>query len=297
MSRAADSAGPPWQGRHFQPNSSSDDDGSAPAAYLSAVTALRAGEQSLAELVDVVRSCRFLIPLVAVAGEAGLTANGLVVDKTQELSIITVAGPDGRPLLPVFSSVDAMRRWRPDARPVPADAVRVALAAASEQTDRIVIDPRSPESLLVLPRPAVWAIAQGVPWVPAADDPEVLEAVARPVAQHPEIWAVSLVAGDPLARGEAAEVIVRLAVEAGVTPERLRTVIDSLSEHWAQDATILQRIDSLSVRPVAGASGVAPGNNVPATDATDADATDADATAADANAADSTDADATDALG
>jgi len=271
MSRAADSAGQPWQGRHFEPNGNASDDGSAPAAYLAAVTALRAGERSLVEVVDVVRSCRFLIPLVAVAGEIGLTDNGLVVDKTQELSIITVAGPDGRPVLPVFSSVDAMRRWRPDARPVPADAVRVALAAASESTDRVVIDPRSPESLLVLPRPAVWAIAQGVPWVPAVDDPAVLTAIARPAAQHPEIWAVSLVAGDPAGRGDTAEVVVRLAVEPGVEPERLRAIIDTMSAQWAQDATVAERIDSLSVQPVAAASGDGPAPDGPAPDDSAAD--------------------------
>jgi hypothetical protein len=265
MSQAADSAGQPWQGRHFESTAGAgadadadaraNDDGSAPPAYLASVAALHAGECSLVELVDVVRSCRFLIPLVAVAGETGIGADGRLVDKTQELSIITVTGPDGRPVLPVFSSVAAMSRWRGDARPVPADAVRVALAAAAEHTDRVVIDARSPESLIVLPRPAVWAIAQGAAWLPAADDPEVLEAVARPAAQHPEIWAVSLVAGDPFARGEAAEVIVRLAVKPGVEPERLRAVIDSLSAQWAQDATVARRVDSLSVQPVASPPG------------------------------------------
>lgn len=252
MSRAADSAGQPWEGRHFEPNPNVADDGSAPEAYLRAVAALRAGECSLVDVVDVVRACRFLIPLVAVAGETGLTDQGVLVDKTQELSIITVAGPDGRAVLPVFSSVDAMRRWRPDARPVPADAVRVALAAASENTDRVVIDARSPETLLVLPRPAVWAIAQGAPWVPAADDAVVLEAVARPAAQHPEIWAVSLVAADPQGRGEMAEVVVRLGVEPGVAPERLRGIIADLGARWADDATVAERIDSMSVQPIVG---------------------------------------------
>ncbi|MBX9718887.1 MAG: SseB family protein [Microbacteriaceae bacterium] len=252
MSRAADSAGQPWEGRHFEPNPNAADDGSAPVAYVSAIARLRAGQCSLVDVVDVVRGCRFLIPLVAVAGETGLTDKGQLVEKTQELSIITVAGPDGRPVLPVFSSVDTMRRWRPDVRPVPADAVRVALAAASERTDRVVIDARSPETLLVLPRPAVWAIAQGAPWVPAADDPAVLEAIARPATQHPEIWAVSLIAGDPIGRGDSAEVVVRLGVEPGVPPERLREVIAALSAHWALDATVAERIDSLSVQPVSG---------------------------------------------
>lgn len=257
MSRGADSAGQPWKGRQFTSNPRADDDGTAPGAYLAAMAALRAGECSLVDVIDAVRDCRFLIPLVAVAGQTGLTDSGLVVDTTQELSIITVAGPDGRPVLPVFSSVDAMRRWRPDARPVPADAVRVALAAASERTDRIVIDARSPETMLVLPRPAVWAIAQGEPWLPAADDPAVLEAIARPAAQHPEIWAVSLVAGDPLGRGDSAEVVVRLGVEPAVTAERLRAIIAELSAHWARDANVAKRIDSLSVHPVAGPAPVA----------------------------------------
>ncbi len=251
MSRAADSAGQPWQGRHFEPNTSADDDGGAPERFVAARAAFRRSELTLAELVDVIRTCRFLIPLVAVAGETGVTEEGLVVDKSQELSIITVAGPDGRPILPVFSSVAAMNRWRPDARPVPAEAVRVALAAASENTDRVVIDPRSQGDEIVLPRPAVWAIAQGEPWVPAVDDAAVLEAVARPAAQHPQIWAVTLVAGDEQARGIGPEVIVRLAVEPGLDADSLRSILASLSAAWSQDATVAERIDSLSVQPVA----------------------------------------------
>ena len=251
MSRDADSAGQPWQGRHFEPNPNAADDGSAPEAFLDARRAFRRGDLSFSALVDVIRGCRFLIPLVAVAGETGVTAEGHLVDKSQELSIITVAGPDSRAILPVFSSVSAMTRWRPDARPVPADAVRVALAAASEGTDRIVIDPRSGGDEIVLPRPAVWAIAQGEPWLPAVDDAEVLEAVARPAAQHPQIWAVTLVAGDAHAFGTGPEVIVRLAVEPGLDAEELRSKLAKLKSAWSTDATIAHRIDSLSVQPVA----------------------------------------------
>ncbi len=253
--RPTDSAGQPWEGRRFEPNPNAADDGSAPASFLAVMAAFRAGSASITEVVDAVRACRFLIPLVAVAGESGTTDDGVLIDKTQELSIITVAGPDGRAILPVFSSVDAMRRWRPDARPVPADAVRVALAAAAEQTDRVVIDPRSADTLVVLPRPAVWAIARGEPWRPAVDDPAVLDAVARPAAQHPEIWGVSLLAGDPQARGEAPEVVVRLGIEPGTAPERVRAVIAELSAAWAADPIVAERIDSMSVQPVASGSG------------------------------------------
>ncbi|WAB83657.1 SseB family protein [Microcella daejeonensis] len=246
----ADSAGQPWVGRSFTPNPAASDDGSAPGAFLAAMAAFRAGETGLAAVVDAVRASRFLIPLVAVAGEEGLTEEGLRVDKTQELSIITVSGPDGRPILPVFSSVAAMARWRADARPVPADARRVALAAASEQTDRVVIDATSDDTEVVLPRPAVWAIARGAEWTPALDDAEVLEAIAGPAEEHPEIIAVAPVAGDPGARGAGAEVVVRLAVAAGTSPERLRAVLSAIGERWSQDAMVAERVDSLSIQPV-----------------------------------------------
>lgn len=247
-----DSAGQPWEGRRLEPNANAADDGSAPPAYLAAHAALRAGEATLRQVVDAVRDCRFLIPLVAVegAGPTQLSESGMRIDGSQELSIITVSGPDGRAILPVFSSVAAMSHWRPDARPVPADAVRVALAAASENTDRIVIDARS-ETELVLPRPAVWAIAQQAPWVPAVEDDAVLEAIARPAEAHAEVWAASLIAGDPLGRGTEPEVIVRLAIEPGLAPERLRDIVGALSAAWAADATVAERIDSLSVQPIA----------------------------------------------
>jgi len=245
---ATDSAGQPWAGRSFTPNPAAGDDGSAPEAFVEGMRAFRAGELAASGLVDVLRDCRFLIPLVAVAGEEGLTETGQRVDKTQELSIITVAGPDGRPILPVFSSVAAMTRWRPDARPVPATAQRVALAAASERTDRVVIDARGDE--LVLPRPAVWAIARGTAWVPALDDPEVVEAITAPAEQHDGVVAVALVGGDPELRGSGPEVVVRLALEPGVEGERLRESIGAMSARWASDPIVAERVDAIAVQPV-----------------------------------------------
>ncbi len=255
---AADSAGQPWEGRRFQPNPSAADDGSAPAAYLEGMRAFRAGTLSASGLADIVRGCRFLIPLVAVAGEVGENADGQRIDKSQELSIITVAGPDGRPILPVFSSIAAMASWRADARPVPAEAQRVALAAASEGTDRVVIDAGGDG--LVLPRPAVWAIARGTRWVPAVDDPEVLDAIARPAEEHPEIVAVAPVAGDPELRGSGPEIVVRLAVAAGVGADRLRDAIGAMSARWASDPLVAERVDALSVQPVVLAGEREPGS-------------------------------------
>ena len=67
-------------------------------------------------------------------------------------------GADGRRVLPVFASVDRCRGGTRRAAG-PADGVRVALAAADEGTDLVVLDPAS-ETEFVLRRPAVWAVAQ-----------------------------------------------------------------------------------------------------------------------------------------
>src|SRR5690606_5210434 len=139
----ADSAGVPWEGRSFETNPHAADDGSADPALLAALTRFRAGEGSQTEVVDAFRAARVLVPLVAEKGDEGVGPTGLAVDKTQELSIVTVAAPDGRRVQPVFSSVDTMRHWDPSARPIPVEAIRVALSASGEETDLVVLDPAS----------------------------------------------------------------------------------------------------------------------------------------------------------
>src|SRR5690606_19785486 len=140
------------------------------------------GTGSQAEVVEAFRHARLLIPLVAELGEEGINDAGKRVDKSQELSIVTVAGPDGRAVLPVFSSVETMGAWNPQARPVPAEGTRVALAAAHEQTDLVVLDAGSPTEF-VLRRPAVWAIARQEPWMPAVESPEVAAEFESSVAR------------------------------------------------------------------------------------------------------------------
>jgi hypothetical protein len=93
---AGDSAGVPWEGRRFEDNPHAADDGSADPALIAALLRFRAGSGSQVEVVDAFRSARVLIPLIAEKGEEGVAPSGLTVDKTQELSIVTVSAPDGR---------------------------------------------------------------------------------------------------------------------------------------------------------------------------------------------------------
>jgi len=245
----ADSAGVPWEGRHFEQNSSSDDDGSAPENLVEAIRRFRSGELADSDVLDALRESRLLIPLVAELGESGHNHEGALVDKSQELSIVTVAGPDGRTVLPAFTSVDSMRVWNPKARPVPATAGRVALAAANESTDLVVIDPTS-DTEFVLRRPAVWALAQSLPWTPSFLDPEVLQAFMDAAAPEPSVRGVYLAPGDPTARLVGPELVVQLALEDGLDRPTLDAVLERLRERWTRSELIAQRVDSLRVQLV-----------------------------------------------
>jgi hypothetical protein len=78
-------------------------------------------------------NARLLVPVVALeaAGEADMAVPELVNDA-------------GKRALPVFSSYDALRAWREDARPVPMSGARVMTAARAEGYDGVVLDVAGP---------------------------------------------------------------------------------------------------------------------------------------------------------
>jgi len=243
----SDSAGVPWEGRSFEANQHAADDGSADPALLAALLRFRAGKGSQVEVVDAFRSARVLIPLVAEKGEEGIAPSGLTVDKTQELSIVTVAAPDGRRVQPVFSSVQAMAQWDAAARPIPVEAVRAALAASAEDTDLIVLDPTA-DTEFVIRRPAVWAIAQGHDWEPSFQSPEVFGALRESIGHELAVIDVAVAAGDPDARLRGPELVVILELVDGLDREVLDSVLARLAQRWASDDRIAVLADSLTVK-------------------------------------------------
>lgn len=247
-----DSAGRPWAGRTFQAHDTAyaGDDGSADTGLLEALHRFHAGEVGADSVVDALRGARLLIPLMAHAGEEGLNEHGIRVDKTQELAIVTVAGPGGRAVLPAFTSVDTLRAWDPAARPVPADSRRIALAAASEQTELLVLDPASPTEFGVR-RPALWAVAQDEPWVPSYADDEVAQAFLDAVADEPSVASVAVAAGSTTARLDGPEVVIRLALRPGLDREALSALLGRAQQGWASSEVIATRVDSMSVKVVA----------------------------------------------
>jgi len=243
----ADSAGVPWEGRAFHENPAADDDGAADSRLIEAVRRFRAREVGAPEVVEAMRAARLLVPLVAVAGDHGVGPHGQTVDKTQELSLVTLEGPDGRSVLPAFSSVETMRRWNAQARPIPAEAARIALAAASEGSDAIVLDAGSDTEFAVR-RTAYLALATGAPWTPSYADAALLDAFLGSVAPEPAVHMLRLAAGDPDARLAGPELLVQLSLEPGLDQEALNALLLRLQERWAVDELIADRVDSIALK-------------------------------------------------
>lgn len=243
-----DSAGQPWEGRHFtRDRVYADDDGAAPEALRTALDDFHVGLSDASAVVEGIRVSRLLIPLIAQLRRAGENELGMAVDKANELAIVLVASPDGRTVLPAFSSAESMRSWDPDARAMPAAGPRVALAAAGEHAEVMVLDPGAPTEFAVR-RPALWALAQGEPWRPPSKDPEVMAAFRHSVEGDPVVRQIGLTDGDPSCRMQGPEVIVNLRLVPGLTRPQLDAGLAALSQRWSADEVIAARVDSLAIQ-------------------------------------------------
>jgi hypothetical protein len=243
----ADSAGVPWEGRAFEPNAFAGDDGSADPALISAIEQLHAGTGSIVDVIDALRNARLLIPLLANLGEAGEGAHGQTVDKSADLSIVTVETPDQQNGLPVFSSVAAMANWNKDARPVPHSAVKAALAAASEGNSRMILDAGSATEFVVR-RPAIEAIAQELPWLPSYDDIEVKAAFGQALDGFDEFAGWSIAAGDPMSLLASAEVELTLNLARSFTQEEFAELMQKVAAKISESEVIALKVDSLRVK-------------------------------------------------
>lgn len=244
----ADSAGTLWAGRSFHDNPFSGDDGNADPALITALQIFKsspAAAEKIAVIAAAVKA-RLLAPLVAEAGDIGYTPEGKKVDKTQELSIVKVAAPDGRQVLPLFSSVTAMNIWRADARPVPVEGLRAFASAVDDQTELIVLDPGS-ETEFVVRRPAIWSLTQGLEWLPSWLDPSILEIVADSAVAEEAVTKVWLADGDPAANFGGPELVVHIALKPGLDQRALTEIISRMHNIWTRSQEFTEAVDSVRV--------------------------------------------------
>ena len=245
--RFTDSAGTPWEGRSFEKNSFVDDDGKAPPELVAAIADFRSGEVGIERVVDQIRISRLLVPLIAQLGESEVGAHGKKVDKSAELSIVTVKSPDDQDSLVAFSSVDAMSKWNPSARPVPTDAIRLCLEAAGQMSTRVVLDPGS-DTEFVLRRPVISRVAQSLPWVAPEKNPAVLSVIQESIAGESSVVGFEAKTADPHSVLKGAELLISITIEAGLEPMVVRDLIERISSFWSKSEDFATFVDSVAIK-------------------------------------------------
>jgi len=121
-----------------------DDVGEADPALAAALAAYDGDETREPEVLAALAEARLLVPVVAELGEAETGADGLVRDKSSDMAAVLMRGADGRTALLAFTGLEAMRRWDPDARPVPVSAQVAARAALQDGAAALLIDVAGP---------------------------------------------------------------------------------------------------------------------------------------------------------
>jgi len=163
-----------------------DDDGAADPRVHAALAAYHAGQASEQDALTALAAARLLVPVVAVLADGSATEG----DKNSEMVLPTLIGQDGRPALLAFTGLGPLARWRPNARPVPAEASRVWRAAVADGC-AVVIDVAGPVPLAVEGlRLAALAAGRAVP--PAHEDGDVHAEVEAVIAAEPVIVGFSL---------------------------------------------------------------------------------------------------------
>ena len=241
--RQTDTGGQPWKGRNLGEGTSQThqyygDDGLTNPDLARVLTSFEADEVDEAAVVEALSEVRIFAPIVAQLSQAHITHDGLVSDKEADMALVSLQAPDGRKALPVFTSVDALTQWHPQARPV----------AASGQNLTFVVR-----------RPAVWSLAQGKPWIPSYLNDEVLNELKRLISTQPALVDIQCDTGDgvqartgtgKILRGGGAgpELAIKLAVLPGLTREQLNMVIQDFQRSLASSDLMSQAVDSVQIK-------------------------------------------------
>lgn len=115
-----------------------DDDGSADPVLAAALSAYESGDGGPADVLAALAGGRVLVPVMAVSdGDAK-------PDSATSMAAVSTIGRDGRRGLLAFTCLESMRRWNPDARPVPVATRAAAESALADGADALVIDLAGP---------------------------------------------------------------------------------------------------------------------------------------------------------
>ena len=170
------------------------DDGAAEPAVLAALTAYAAGQGSEHAALTALARSRLLVPVVAMPVGEQAEADDQGGEKSTEMALPTMVAQDGSRAVLAFTCLDALQRWRSDARPVPVPAASAWLAGTQE-ADAVVIDVAGPVTFAV-DGARLAALAAGRPVPLPHQDPDVLAALHLALEREPLIVAAAVTTPD-----------------------------------------------------------------------------------------------------
>jgi hypothetical protein len=233
------------------------DDGAADPMVDLALEGLALGMNGEEAVVEALADARVFVPVVAQTGETHIGEHGEIEDKEADMALVMISAPDGRKALPIFTTVDRLTGWHPEARPVAVYAPRAALSAVAEDAQLLVLDPGA-DITFVVRRPAVWALAQQRAWVPSYRD-ESLAAPLQDVADRfdevsglvlePGPGVASLTReGKPMAGGgHGPELGLTIVLEPSVPDDAVATIVGRVQEALADVVALQEAADSLTL--------------------------------------------------
>ncbi|MFD5468029.1 SseB family protein [Kitasatospora sp. NPDC127059] len=227
---------PAFAGKSIPNPGFSDDDGTADRALAEALARWSQDRAVEPEVLAALTPTRLMVPIVAILGEVEVDEHGHRHDKSSDMAVPVLEAPDGRRALPAFTSLEALTRWRADARPAPTAAPQAAMVAFSERADTLLIDPAGPVPFL-LSGARLRALAENRPYLPPVRDPEVREAVRVLLAAEPQVLS------GLLAPSEDSDGVLAVVFDPALDQRGLQEAAQRVGRAVAGDPVLRVRLD------------------------------------------------------
>ncbi|QRV01471.1 SseB family protein [Arcanobacterium phocisimile] len=227
------------------PNPFAGDDGSLPRALKLAF------EQPTAHRVEAIVSVldRVLVPVIPHA-HPGRDEHGKINDhqtaaldlQDEKTMLECQVIADNRKAVAVFSAVDALLSWNPEARPVPAGIESVALATLKHHGGQLVLDPGS-DSETWIGRSAVISLATGGKWLAPWADDKISQKLAE-LGQH--VAGADAIEIIPGMNGRS---VIEIYLPAHTAVERVMVAAQEVGRALELDPYLKARLDFVEIRP------------------------------------------------
>ncbi|MDO5533751.1 MAG: SseB family protein [Propionibacteriaceae bacterium] len=143
-----------------QPNAAFAGDHGHPDPELRAILAeAYSGGTNYHRAIAALCTARLLLPIVA-AGDEGEPGSGPDPERQAEMAAVLIRSEAGDTAVPVFSGIDSLQAWKPDARPVPCTLDDVAATVIETKSTALIIDLPGPHPV-VIEGAVVAELAQG----------------------------------------------------------------------------------------------------------------------------------------